>query len=215
TAESDGRVYPVKDWSITSFSSQVMGYEVAVTPLQMAVACNVIASGGMYLPPTIMTEVRDSDGEMIQSTKDGGARPRRVLSEKAAKGVRHCMVETMSEGGTGTKAALPGYSIAGKTGTARKYVENHGYVGGRYIASFMGFLPAENPELLGLIVIDNPKVEGSEVYGGSVAAPIFKAIAQDAVKVLEIAPDRPDELLSEALSEVVSTDSVTQGGLGR
>jgi cell division protein FtsI/penicillin-binding protein 2 len=117
-----------------------------------------------------------------------------VLSEKAAHQVLQCMVETMTEHGTGSKGDLRGYSVAGKTGTARKHVENVGYVNGLYVASFMGFLPAENPKLLGLVVIDEPKATGPMVYGGAVAAPVFQSIAAEAVKILGIDPDLPEEL---------------------
>lgn len=195
-AESPGRIYPVSKWSAPSFSSQVMGYEVAVTPIQMAVACSVVANGGLLKPPTILKGLKEHRRE---SELRGGLRApaRRVISEAAASQVRRCMEEAMTEHGTGTNAAIEGYSVAGKTGTARKHVENVGYVSGRYIASFMGFLPADDPQLLGLIVIDDPKVDGSAVYGGSVAAPIFKAMAVDAVKILGIEPDRPGELITE------------------
>lgn len=193
-AESDGRIFPVSKWTATSFSSQVMGYEVAVTPLQMATACSVIANGGILKPPTILKGLKSNhrNAEMV----GGLAAPaRRIISQRAAEQVRRCMVSAIGEGGTGTNAAIAGYSVAGKTGTARKHVENVGYVSGRYIASFMGFLPSDNPELVGLIVIDDPRLEGREVYGGSVAAPFFKRVAEDAVKILGIAPDRPEELV--------------------
>lgn len=197
TAESSGRVYPVRKWSRTSFSSQVMGYEVNVTPLQMAMACSVIANGGVYRPPTIIRGVKENrpDAELVKGERTA---VRRVISEKAAKQVLHCMIETTQEGGTGSRVAFPGYTVAGKTGTARKHVENVGYVKHRYVASFMGFFPAENPELLGLIVVDDPNAKTGEVYGGSVSAPVFKAIAEEAVKIFDIVPDRPEELAPQA-----------------
>lgn len=194
-AEHAGRVIPVERWSAPSFSSQVMGYEVSVTPLQMAMACSVIANDGVLLTPTILRGVKE-DVRGADLVKGPGRESRRVLSEKAAHQVLQCMMETMSEHGTGTKGDLLGYTVAGKTGTARKHVENVGYVDGLYVASFMGFLPAENPRLLGLIVIDEPKATGPMVYGGAVAAPVFQAIASEAVKILGIEPDLPDELLS-------------------
>ena len=201
-AESAGRVYPVSEWTQTSFSSQVMGYEVAVTPLQVASACNVIANGGIYRPPTLLkgTQARKRGSDLVKNDPKAG---RKVISEKAARQVRLCMEEAMKDHGTGSKGAFPGYSVAGKTGTARKHVEKVGYVKGRYIASFMGFFPAEKPELLGLVVVDDPKADGSEVYGGSVAAPVFKAIAMDAVKILGIDPDRPEELEPVEETELV------------
>lgn len=207
TAESSGRIYPVDKWSRTSFSSQVMGYEVSVTPLQMAMACTVIANGGTYRPPTIIHGIKENDpgSDLV---KGEGKALRRVISDRAANHVRQCMMEATKEGGTGTKGVFPGYTLAGKTGTARKHVENVGYVSGRYIASFMGFFPAERPELLGLIVIDDPRAKGSEVYGGSVAAPVFKAIAEEAVKIFDIEPDRPEELAPPA----ELAQNTTEGG---
>ncbi len=209
-AESDGRIFPVSRWTATSFSSQVMGYEVAVTPLQMATACSVIANGGVLKPPTILKGLKENrrDAELVGGLS---APARRIISEKAAMQVRRCMVAAIGEKGTGTNAAMPGYTVAGKTGTARKHVENVGYVSGRYIASFMGFLPAENPELLGLIVIDDPRLEGREVYGGSVAAPFFKRVAEDAVKILGIEPDRPEELIPAVEEGIVAVEH-SEGG---
>lgn len=194
-AEHAGRVIPPERWSAPSFSSQVMGYEVSVTPLQMAMACSVIANDGVLLTPTILRGVKE-DVRGADLVKGPERESRRVLSEKAAHQVLQCMMETMGEHGTGTKGDLLGYTVAGKTGTARKHVENVGYVDGLYVASFMGFLPAENPRLLGLVVIDEPKATGPMVYGGAVAAPVFQAIASEAVKILGIEPDLPDELLS-------------------
>lgn len=194
-AEHSGRLIPVERWSATSFSSQVMGYEVAVTPLQMAMACSVVANDGLYQPPTVFKGTK-KDEPGADLVKGEVKEVRRVISEKAAFQLQQCMIEAMTEHGTGTKGDLPGYSVAGKTGTARKHVENVGYVDGLYIASFMGFLPAENPRLLGLIVIDEPKASGTLVYGGAVAAPVFKAIATDAVKILGIDPDQPEEIES-------------------
>lgn len=201
-AENAGRIYPVSQWSATSFSSQTMGYEVSVTPLQMAAACCVIANGGTYRPPTIVRGTRkpERDAKLVKAEEKA---LRRVLSEKAANSVRACMVEVMEKHGTGPKGNVAGYTVAGKTGTARKHVENVGYVRGRYIASFMGFLPADDPQLLGLVVIDDPRADGRSVYGGSVAAPVFKAIAEDAVKLLGIEPDRPEELVPEVKNEFV------------
>lgn len=211
TAESPGRLIPVSKWSRTSFSSQVMGYEVAVTPMQMAAAYNVIANGGVYRAPTILHGVK-SDAKDAALVKGPGRPGRRVLGDKAAQQVMQCMLETMGEHGTGTKGDLVGYSVAGKTGTTRKHVENVGYVEGRYIASFAGFLPADQPRLLGLIVIDDPRADGAEVYGGAVAAPVFKAIAEEAVKIMGIEPDLPEELEAAAAATLAAANQSAEGG---
>lgn len=210
TAESPGRLIPVSKWSRTSFSSQVMGYEVAVTPMQMAAAYNVIANGGLYHTPTILRGVK-SDAKGAAMVK-GPERPgRRVIGEKAAQQVLQCMLDTMGEHGTGTKGDLIGYSVAGKTGTTRKHVENIGYVNGRYIASFAGFLPAQQPRLLGLIVIDDPRADGASVYGGAVAAPVFKAIAEEAVKIMGIEPDLPEELETATAASLAAANPSVEG----
>jgi len=211
TAESPGRLIPVSQWSATSFSSQVMGYEVAVTPMQMAVAYSVIANGGFYRAPTIFRGVKGEgkDDLLVKGSERPG---RRVLGDKAAQQVLQCMLETMEEHGTGTKGDMVGYSVAGKTGTSRKHVENVGYVEGRYIASFAGFLPAHQPKLLGMIVIDDPRADGASVYGGAVAAPVFKAIAEDAVKILGIEPDLPEELKAAAAASLAAANQTAEGG---
>ena len=211
-AENSGTIHPVSEWSKTSFSSQVMGYEVAVTPMQMAVACSVIANGGIYRAPTIVESVRGGASHAVEKVK-GPERPgRRVLSEKAAASVRQCMVETVSDIGTGSKGKLEGYSMGGKTGTARKHIENVGYVSGRYTASFMGFLPAENPRFVALIVVDDPRKDGLVIGGGSVAAPVFKAIAADAVKILGIEPDLPEEIAPEADTSLANFTGLEREG---
>ncbi len=212
TAESSGRVYPVSEWSKTSFSSQVMGYEVSVTAMQMAVACSVIANGGIYRAPTLIERVQEGGSGSREIVKEAERLTRRVLSPKAAAQVRQCMVEAMSDIGTGTKGKVPGHSMGGKTGTARKYIENVGYATGRYTASFMGFLPAENPRLIGMIVVEDPRLEGQSVYGGSVAAPVFKAIAAEAVKILGIEPDLPEEIEDQLEPALVALGVVKREG---
>jgi len=192
TAEAAGRVYPVEKWTSVSFSSMAMGYEVAVTPLQIAAAGAAIANKGVYNGATILKGIQDQ--YMKEPVKDSKNGSRRVVSANAANQVKRCMVRALKEGGTGTNAAIPGYTIAGKTGTARKHVENVGYVNGKYIVSFLGFFPADDPKILGLVVIDEPKADGVHLYGGTVAAPVFKKMAEKAIKLMGIAPDVPEEI---------------------
>lgn len=202
TAESPGAIYPVNQWTGPSFSSKAIGYEVMVTPLQMATACGVIANGGVYQSPVLVKGVTDSDAADF----NGGAqnRARRVISKEAAADLKDCMVTALRIG-TARRAAIPGYTVAGKTGTARKHVENVGYVDGRYVVSFVGFLPADDPELLGIIVIDDPKSNDLDLYGGTVAAPAFKSIAQEAVKILGIMPNAPLETTSRTNESSVAS----------
>lgn len=192
TGESAGRVLPLSRWNRTSFSSQVKGYEVAVTPLQMAAACAVVASGGVYREPTIVRGF--SAGQPGSSLRLRTPATRRVISERAARQLKDCMVVATGDECTASRGVFPGYTVAGKTGTARKHVEGFGYVAGRYVASFVGFLPADAPKLVGLVMIDDPNTEGYNAFGGTTAAPVFARIAQDAVKVLGIDPDKPEEL---------------------
>ncbi len=191
TAENPGAIYPVDRWSAPSFSSKTIGYEVMVTPIQMAAACNVVANDGIFQSPVLLRGFSEGDGQpLIRGAQGAG---RRVISEHAARQLKRCLARVMTEG-TGRQARLPGYSLAGKTGTARKHVEDVGYVEGRYVVSFVGFLPVEDPQLLGLVVIDDPQSEDLDLYGGTVAAPAFLSIAREAVRVLGIRPDRPEEL---------------------
>lgn len=189
TAESGGTVYPVKQWNRTSFSSMSIGYEIQATALQMAAACNVIANDGLYRTPVLVDRIQPREGAV--SPKVAKAKPRRVISKSAATELRLCMQTAIADG-TGKRAVMPGYSLAGKTGTARKHVENVGYVDGRYVVSFVGFLPAENPQLLGIIVIDDPRPKSPKIpiSGGAIAAPAFKSIANEAIRILGIKPDR-------------------------
>ena len=210
-AEQSGWMSGVDKWSKSSFSSRTMGYEVSVTPMQMLMACSVIANNGVYQPPTIIDSVRELGSGDIPILKGNMKAARRVISAKAAAQVRQCMVETLTKNGTGSKAKLAGYSMGGKTGTARKYIENVGYASGRYTASFMGFLPAEDPQLVGLIVVDDPSITNGPAYGGSVAGPVFKEIIADAVKIFGIEPDLPEEIEPETETSLANFNGLEIG----
>ena len=211
-AEQAGWMSGVDSWSKPSFSSRTMGYEVSVTPMQMVMACSVIANGGVYQPPTIIESVREGATHDKQILKGDMKAARRVLSAKAAAQVRQCMMETLTEIGTGAKVKLPGYSMGGKTGTARKYIENVGYVSGRYTASFMGFLLADDPQIVGLVIVDDPSITNGPAYGGSVAGPVFKAIAADAVKIFGIEPDLPEKIEAEREASLANFGGLVSEG---
>ena len=161
-------------WSKTSLSRIGIGYEVDVTPLQMVNALCAVANGGVLMQPQIVSKITDSCGE--PSYELTPHKVRRVISEETADHVREAMLLVTGEHGTGKLAAVDGFPTAGKTGTAFKPKKDRskGYIPGHYIASFMGFLPAENPRLAGIVIVDDPvgkDAEGKDLsrYGGSVA----------------------------------------------
>jgi len=197
TAEARGNVFRVEDWSATSLSRMAMGYEVSVTPLQIVAAYAAIANGGNLMRPMILRSIEDPRGRTVKKFEPQVVR--RVVSEATADDVRQAMMTVVSDVGTGELAAVRGHRVAGKTGTARKYsVEQKKYLKGRYVVSFAGFFPAENPQLVGLVVVDDPRSEGVNIYGGTIAGPLFSQIAAEAATYLNIEPDYSDEELTDA-----------------
>jgi len=163
--------HPV-DWSDFTSIAMAMGYEVAVTPLQLSMAYAAIANGGKLIKPQIVREI----GENIKTPKE--IKPiviRQILTPATAKTLRD-LLEQAVERGTGTKAKIDGLPICGKTGTAHKYaLDTKGYSPNEFLASFVGFYPAQNPEILICTMLDNPR---TTYWGGEVAAPTFKRIVQ-------------------------------------
>lgn len=197
TAEARGNVYRVENWSATSLSRMAMGYEVSVTPLQVVSAYAAIANGGELMRPMILRSIEDPRGRTLEKFEPQVVR--RVVSEDAAAQVRQAMMAVVSDIGTGELAAVRGHRVAGKTGTARKYsVEEKRYLKGRYVVSFAGFFPAEDPRVVGLVVIDDPRAEGVNIYGGTIAGPLFSKIATEAAIYLNIEPNYTEEELTEA-----------------
>jgi len=175
-------------WSSTSLSRIAMGYEVDVTALQMVNALSAIANGGNLMKPQIVRRVTSSQNETLYQFAP--RKIRRVVSESSANQVSQALMAVIAEGGTGGGAAVEGFTVAGKTGTALKPKTDRskGYHKGRYVVSFMGFLPAENPVLAGIIVVDDPQNEKSRRYGGTVAAPLFAEIAAAAMPHMGVSP---------------------------
>ncbi|HLT16641.1 MAG TPA: penicillin-binding protein 2 [Acidimicrobiales bacterium] len=198
--ESAGILLDPDDYSGTSMGSIPLGQGISVTAMQMLFAYNVIANDGVYVPPKLVMETVDVDG--VARPVDSGA-PRRVVSESTAARLRDMLANVVEEG-TGTRGGITGYSVAGKTGTARKPLPTGGYQdaeGYHYIATFAGFVPAERPELSIIVVIDEPT---GDIYGGSVAAPVFADLAQYGLLLFRIAPPlvareaAPDTAAAEA-----------------
>jgi cell division protein FtsI (penicillin-binding protein 3) len=185
--EAAGRVRPPETWGEAGLATVSYGYGMQATPLQIASAFSAIANGGQYLPPTVVKKIVDSDGKVVF---EHSPRARRVLGERAARQMVEMLKQVMMKGGTGEKIVLPGFVLAGKTGTARKLdPATKQYSMEHYMSSFMGFAPADDPRLLILVMIDEP--HGGQYYGGSVAGPVFVAIAGEVLKYFGVAADAP------------------------
>jgi stage V sporulation protein D (sporulation-specific penicillin-binding protein) len=168
--EAGGRLRSPDHWVPRSTPTIAIGHELSVTPLQLVLAYAAVANGGVLMRPRILREVRDDDGHVLR--RESPEAVQRVFSERTTETLRH-MLQAVVDSGTATAARVPGLAIAGKTGTAQKYdAAVHGYGLGKFIASFVGFAPTEDPRIVGVVVIDEPR--GAEHYGGQVAAPAFR-----------------------------------------
>lgn len=173
--ETAGRLRSPEHWSNRSCPTIAIGHEVTVTPLQLALAYAAVANGGVLMQPHLVREVRDARGDLVR--RESPQALHRVFSEATAQALTQ-MLKSVVDSGTATPARLADFPIAGKTGTAQKYDAATGSYGrGMYISSFVGFAPADHPNLVGVIVIDNPR--GKHYYGGEVAAPVFREVIQD------------------------------------
>lgn len=184
--EEVGIVHPTKNWSKVSIAQIPMGHGIGVTRLQMEMAMAALANNGMLMRPMLVDRLEDQDGHIV--AKYGPQSVRQVVSTNAAREMVKALKTVPTKQGTAAAAALDHYTVAGKTGTAQK-VENGTYVS-KFISSFIGFFPADDPELCISIVLDEAK---GEHYGGLTAAPIFKQIAERSASYLNIRPDREEE----------------------
>ncbi len=180
--EARGILRPAKDWSRVAVGTIAFGQGVAVTPLQMTAALCALANGGVMNPPRLVDRVIYPDGSEEKWRAAGEAR--RVVGEDTAKKITGFMEMVVSDQGTGKNAHVPGYAVAGKTGTAQKVGKGGGYAENAYVASFMGFLPAGEPRLAMIVVVDEPIKRLH--YGGQAAAPVFQAIAAKAMNLLKV-----------------------------
>lgn len=183
--EVNGTVHPLNRWSKLSISRIPMGHEVTATPLQTTMAVCAIANGGRLMRPMLVERIVDDQGNDVARYSPQVVR--QVVSPHAAKQMVEALKMAVGPHGTGVKAAMEDYTVAGKTGTARK-AGNGVYLTGKYFSSFIGFLPAEDPQICIGIFLDEPKTAGNVYYGGQSAAPIFKAIAERAANYLNIHP---------------------------
>jgi len=179
--ETSGSLSHYNRWSKIDAGAISFGQGVAVSALQLITAASAIANDGVLMAPYIVQAITDQNGRLIKSSSPRMVR--RVVSLKTARTVKKIMASVTTEGGTGVNAALEGYTVCGKTGTAQKIDEKGTYSNEKYTASFLGFIPAEDPEIAVLVVIDEPQ---GKHYGSIVAAPAFKRIAHETVNYMNI-----------------------------
>jgi cell division protein FtsI (penicillin-binding protein 3)/stage V sporulation protein D (sporulation-specific penicillin-binding protein) len=184
--EIPGLIRPPQSWSKISITRIPMGHEIGVTPLQMATAMCAIANGGKLMTPRIVKSITDSDGKTISTLKPIVLR--QIISPQTANQIGTALRGVVSDRGTAAAAAVPGFTIAGKTGTAQKVGPHGGYEKGKEVVSFCGYLPAENPQFVGLVVLDDAQTKPEQNYGGTVAGPIFSHIAEKAARYLDLEP---------------------------
>ena len=197
--EASGVLREPSRWSRQSAASLAVGYEVSVTPLQLATAYAAVANGGELLQPTIVQEIRESDGTVVYSHTRRVVR--RVMKPDVAAKVRKMMVGVV-QGGTAKGAALVNFTLAGKTGTARRVDPGHGYAGA-YTASFVGLFPAEKPEYVILVKVDGPR---ETIYGATAAAPVLKIVLEAAIASRDAALDRRSLTTSPSLASTVDSE---------
>jgi cell division protein FtsI (penicillin-binding protein 3) len=184
-AETSGSLLPVGGWAEIDAVAVCFGQGVSLSALQLAVAVSAVANRGLLMKPYLVQKITDIQGRTIRSFQP--TLLRRVISPENARRLTRMMTRTVEEGGTGVQAALQGYEVAGKTGTAQKAdPAGGGYSKDKYIASFVGFVPAENPEVVVLVMIDEPC---EKHYGGVVAAPVFRRIVRETLRYLKIPPE--------------------------
>ena len=189
--EVSGIAHPLGRWNSLSITRIPMGHEIAVTPLQMLMALNTIANGGTMVKPMIVKSVIDPDGAPVfqyQPQQVG-----QIITARAALLMTAALRKVVSPEGTAPKAAVPGFDVAGKTGTAQK-IENGQYVR-KYFSSFIGYFPAADPEVSILVSLDDPS--GGAYYGGSVAGPVFRAVAEKVAEYLGIEPQFPQNQVAQ------------------
>ncbi len=182
--EASGLLRPVSQWSGLSVASHAIGQELGITPLQLVTAYAAIANGGWLVRPHLVEAVVAADGSVSRPASVDPVR--RVVSAQITEQLREMLVSVSESEGTGAKASLTGFRVAGKTGTAQKInPQTHRYDPQAVVSSFIGFVPAESPKFVLLVVVDEPNGKG---WGGTVAAPLFHQIAGEALHYLGVVP---------------------------
>jgi cell division protein FtsI/penicillin-binding protein 2 len=196
SGEISGLVNPPHRWSKLDITRIPMGQSVAVTPLQMVTAMSSIANGGKLMKPMIVSEITDESGRKVATFTPEMVR--QVVSPETARRITSALKDVVSKQGTAQKAAVPGFRVAGKTGTAQKVDPRGGYFSGRYVTSFVGFMPADDPRFTLLVLLDDPIAKQGEAFGGTVAGPVFSRMAEKAARYLDLRPT--EEIPSQHVS---------------
>jgi len=200
--ETAGSLASFKKWTKIDAGTISFGQGISVSALQLIAATSAIANKGIFMKPYVVQAITDRNGRLIKSFAPSEGR--RVISEKTAKTLTRIMQTVTTEGGTGVNAALEGYSVCGKTGTAQKIGNNGTYANGKYISSFVGFVPSEHPKVAVLVIIDEPK---GQHYGGIVAAPGFRNIAQKTLAYMNLSPKSKTDGLIVSLGSKIKACS--------
>ncbi|MGE5454148.1 MAG: penicillin-binding transpeptidase domain-containing protein, partial [Methylocystaceae bacterium] len=195
--EAKGIIVPEKRATQVDLATMSFGQANAVTAIQLLNAVATVANGGILYRPHLLKEVLDEQGQLVKAVEP--IRIRRVISEQSSQEL--CMIlEGVVKNGTGKNAYIDGYRVAGKTGTAQKIAPHGGYMSDQHLASFIAFAPANAPRLATLVVVDDPK--GYPYYGGTVAAPLVKAILEDSLVYLGV--PRQTETEGPAVAEQIA-----------
>ncbi|MDE3020933.1 MAG: penicillin-binding protein 2 [Pseudomonadota bacterium] len=189
--EVAGDLHPWADWRPINQATMSYGNGVSVSLLQLARAYTIFTNGGVLLPVSIIKRTDPPVGQ-------------RIISSKIASEVRHMMEMVTEPGGTAPNVAIPGYRIAGKTGTAHQAI-NGSYANNHYYASFVGFAPASNPKFIIAVTIHDPYAKNGNYYGAEVAGPVFRGVMVDALRMLDVPPDAPNQIIAKPQNETVSS----------
>jgi cell division protein FtsI/penicillin-binding protein 2 len=187
SGEENGILHPVRNWDDLTITRLPMGHAVGATPLQIHAAMSAIANGGILMKPQIVRRITDSVGDIVVGFE--AVQRRRIISRSTARTMASLLQKVVSPEGTAPAAAIPGFEVAGKTGTTQKIIDGH-YSHSHHVGSFTGFFPASRPTVAVTVIIDDARLNGT-AYGTTVAAPSFKAIAEQLIPYLGVNPTEP------------------------
>jgi len=201
--EVDGLLEPPKRWDGLTITRMPMGQSIAATPMQIHCAMGTIANGGVLLQPQLFTKVRDEHDNLVFAFEE--LPRRRVISERTAQTMARLLMGVASSEGTAPEAAIPGFEVAGKTGTSQKVIDGR-YSTNHHVASFVGFFPASRPRVVISVIVDDAdaRCPGGVAYGKKVAAPVFHRIAERLIQYLDVRPVDPVRTLGDSLTRTAS-----------